>query len=381
MTSNPPVPSLLYGEVEGDLRGTVRDLLRDRSGWMDVLARTESDEPYDDALWAAVAGELGLAGLLIPEERGGEGATAREVAVVLEELGRGIAPAPYVASAVVATGALLACGAETPADKVLSRLSSGEAVASLAVPATTAPEGPHPGAVAARRDGDQLALSGTVTSVLAGDRADVFVVPAALDGAPYLVVVDSADGGVTRSRATSLDLTRPVADVTFDGATGRVVAEPGRAEGPCRYGLRVGAALLASEQLGVAEQCLETTVEYLQTRRQFGRSLGSFQALKHRVADLWTEVNQARSAARYAAACAAEGSEDLPVAAALAQAHCGEVAVHVAEECVQLHGGIGFTWEHSAHLYLKRAMGSAMLLGAADQHRRALAELVDLPAA
>jgi len=145
--------------------------------------------------------------------------------------------------------------------------------------------------------------------------------------------------------------------------------------------LTTGAALLASEQVGLAQWCLDSTVDYLRTRYQFGRQVGSFQALKHRLADLWTRVTQARAVARYAAARAGDGDEEEAIATALAQAYCSEAAVLAAEECVQLHGGIGFTWEHPAHLYLKRARSTAIALGTADRHRAALAALVDIPAA
>ncbi len=150
--------------------------------------------------------------------------------------------------------------------------------------------------------------------------------------------------------------------------------------GPCGRPLTVGAAILASEQLGVAQWCLDTTVDYLKTRHQFGRPVGSFQGLKHRLAELWVAVTQARAVARNAAGCVAEGDPDAPIAVAVAQAHCSGVAVRAAEECVQMHGGIGFTWEHPAHLYLKRAKSDAIALGTPDRHRATLARLVDLPA-
>jgi alkylation response protein AidB-like acyl-CoA dehydrogenase len=199
--------------------------------------------------------------------------------------------------------------------------------------------------------------------------ADVLLVPAD-DG---LYAVDGASG-VSRTPVVSLDLTRPLADVTVDAAGGRRI---GSADA-VTAALTAGAAILASEQLGVAEWCLTTTVEYVKQRHQFGRPVGSYQALKHRLADLWVDVTQARAAARYAAGCLTDGDPDLPVAVAVAQAHCSAVAVRAAEECVQMHGGIGFTWEHPAHLYLKRAKSQSLALGTADRHRAALAELVDL---
>ena len=176
----------------------------------------------------------------------------------------------------------------------------------------------------------------------------------------------------------SLDPTRRLADVAFAGCPARLVAPVGPAWSAA---LATGAALLASEQLGVAQWCLDTTVEYLKTRYQFGRPIGSFQGLKHRLAELWVVLTQARAVARYAAGCLADGDPDLRVAVALAQAHCAPVAVRAAEECVQMHGGIGFTWEYPAHLYLKRAKADAIALGTAERHRAALAGLVDLPPA
>src|SRR5262249_14214601 len=186
-----------------------------------------------------------------------------------------------------------------------------------------------------------------------------------------------AASDATRTPVTSLDLTRRLCDVRFDATPARHL---GGADRAWPAALTTGAALLASEQLGVAEWCLSTTVDYLKTRHQFGRPLGSFQGLKHRLAELWVGVTQARALARYAAGCLADDDPDAPVAASLAQAHCSQVAVRAAEECVQMHGGIGFTWEHPAHLYLKRAKADAIALGTAARHRAALARLVDLPA-
>ncbi len=190
--------------------------------------------------------------------------------------------------------------------------------------------------------------------------------------------VETSD--VTLTPVTSLDMSRQVADLAFDGAPSRVVVPASSGETAVRGALQLGAALLASEQLGIAQWCLDSTVAYLQERRQFGRVVGGFQALKHRLADLYTLVEQARAAARYAAATAAEGDTDQEVAASVAQAYCAEVAVKAAEECVQLHGGIGMTWEHPAHLYLKRAKADQIAYGSPSAHRARLAELVDLPA-
>jgi alkylation response protein AidB-like acyl-CoA dehydrogenase len=207
--------------------------------------------------------------------------------------------------------------------------------------------------------------------------AEVLLVPA--DGVPYgLYAVRAAD--LTSAPVVSLDMTRQLADLTLEDAPGRLVAAGQAAERAVAAALGAGAAMLASELLGLADRCLELTVGYLKERRQFGRPVGSFQALKHRVADVWVAVTQARAAARYAAGCLAAADPDAAVAVALAKAACSDAATLAAQECVQLHGGIGFTWEHQAHLYLKRAKSAATGYGTADRHRQLLAGLVDLPA-
>jgi alkylation response protein AidB-like acyl-CoA dehydrogenase len=356
---------LLYTDVEDDLRSSVRDLLADRCDPTAVIAVYDGDRSLVEGLWKSLAVELGLAGLLVPEERGGAGASAREAAVVLEELGRAAAPAPFLTSAVVATTVLLDAEGD-----LLASLAAGERTAALAVPLSTAPDGLLP---AMRVDADGR-LTGTVTSVAGALEADVLLVPATtVDG---LAVYAVPAAGVTP--VVSLDMTRQLADVTLDAVGGELVLAD--AEPAVRRALEAGAALLASEQLGVAQWCLDTTLAYLKERRQFGRVVGGFQALKHRLADLYTGVESARAAARHAAAALAAGDPDIPVATAVAQAFCSDLAVTAAEEAIQLHGGIGMTWEHPAHLYLKRAKADQIAFGTPGAHRARLAGLVDLPA-
>jgi alkylation response protein AidB-like acyl-CoA dehydrogenase len=217
-----------------------------------------------------------------------------------------------------------------------------------------------------------------VRSVAGALEADVLLVPVEADGGVEIRAVEASAAGI--DPVVSLDMSRQIADLSFEGAASRVVVPASSGEAAVRESLRAGAALLASEQVGIAQWCLETTVAYLKERRQFGRVVGGFQALKHRLADMYVMVEQARAAARYAAATAAEGDPDAEVAASVAQAYCSDVAVKVAEECVQLHGGIGMTWEHPAHLYLKRAKADQIAFGTASEHRAHLAALVDLPA-
>lgn len=360
-------PSLLHSADEQELRGSVRRLLADRSPWSAVLARIESDQPYDRETWRMLAAETGVAGLAVPDERGGHGASWRETAVVAEELGRSVAVVPFLGSAVLATAALLAVGD----DELLPTLAAGERTAALAVPLSTWPGSPFPTAVQVEGG----ALTGTVTSVADASAADVLIVPAVGPDGPSLWAVESFEA-VPR---TALDQTRPLADVTLSAAPGRLLAHGPDAETALQRTLLVGAGILASEQLGLAEQCLETAVEHLKSRYQFGRPIGSFQALKHRAAELWVEVTRARAVARYAAGCLAADDPDTPVAVAVAASLCSDVAVLAAEECVQLHGGLGFTWEHPAHLWLKRAKADQLALGTPDRHRAALAPMVDLP--
>ncbi|PRX58615.1 alkylation response protein AidB-like acyl-CoA dehydrogenase [Nonomuraea fuscirosea] len=349
--------TLLYSDVEEELRAAVRGLLADRCPPATVLKRIES-EPYDLDLWKTLAGEIGVAGLLVPEELGGAGASASEVAVVLEELGRAVTPVPFFTSSVLATRALL-----PTRDALLGELAEGRRTAALTVSFAASPYQPGRGS-SVSVDGDGR-LSGTVTGVAGAEVADVLLVP--VDGDLYVVEGAPAEEA-TVEVVTSLDLTRPVATVTLRRARARRV-------GACDLAgvLRFGAGLLASEQLGVAEWCLDTTLAYVKERHQFARPIGSFQAIKHRLADLWLDVVRARAAARNAVA---DGSS---ISVAVAQSWNAGVAVHAAEEAVQLHGGIGMTWEHPVHLYLKRAKAAEIALGTPGDHREALASMADVP--
>lgn len=378
---------LVATQDQEDLRSAVREVLTDHAPWTAILKRVETDQPYDPALWQRLGRDLGIAGLLIPEEFDGAGGDARDLAVVAEEIGGAAAPVPFLGSAVLATSALLGLTASEPAAALLRELATGARTATLAVPAATVP-GADPGlsadgsilATTVRASGDRLA--GTVRPVLDLVGADVVLVPALADDVEALYLVELAAPGVSVRPITSLDLTRPVAELTLDDvaaqplATGQPVAEA------VDRAVQLGAAILASEQVGIASWSLDTTVAYLKERHQFGRPLGSFQALQHRLAEVWRQVGLARATAL--AAADAVATEDDPreraIAVAVAAAYCSSAAVHAAEEMVQCHGGIGMTWEHPAHLYLARAKADELLFGAPDQHRAQIAVLVDLTA-
>jgi len=378
------IADLLYSDTERALSESLVSLLTDRGGLDKALARTESGQTYDDALWGAIAGDLGLAGLLIPERDGGAGVSYKEVAAAAEVLGSFAAPVPFLGSAVVATAALLRVGSRAATD-LLARMADGGVTTALAVPFATAPDRDYPAdvRVTGPRPGDAEAgvarLRGMVSNVADALPAGMLLVPA--DGVPHgLYLVDLAADGVAKAPVTSLDMTRQLCDLSFDNAPGVLIASGTAASAALEAALNAGAGILAAEQVGIAQRCLDMTVAYVKERKQFARPVGSFQGLKHRLADLWVSVTQARAASRYAASCLAADDPDVKVAVALAKAYCSEVAVNAAQECVQMHGGIGFTWEHTAHLYLKRAKADSIGFGTADAHRATLASLVDLPA-
>jgi alkylation response protein AidB-like acyl-CoA dehydrogenase len=361
---------LLYSDTEEAVRDSVRRLFADRCPPEAVTSLYDAAPQDFSDVWHTLAADLGMAGLLVPEDLGGAGAGAREAAVVMEEIGRAVAPVPFLSSAVLATVALLHAG-DT---ETVRGLAAGSLTAALTVPLSTAPDDDVTGVSA-----DGNGLNGRVTSVAGANEADVLVVPAAGPDGLELHTVSRDAAGLEVSPVLALDMTRSLADVQFTGVASSRIGT-GFAEAAVAAALETGAALLASEQFGIAQWCFDTTLAYAKQRKQFGRAIGSYQAIKHRLADLWIDVNAAAAAARYAADTRARQDDDATIAAAVAQAYCSGVAVRAAEECVQLHGGTGMTWEYPAHLYLKRAKSDQLAFGTAYRHRARLAELVDLPA-
>ncbi|GAB2459278.1 acyl-CoA dehydrogenase family protein [Jatrophihabitans fulvus] len=352
---------LLDTDVEAELRGSLRDALARRCRPTNVAGVYDGDRGSVDPLWRLVVDDLGLAALLVAEEFGGVGASAREAAVVVHELGRAMAPVPYLTSAVIATTLLGHC----PGD-LLVEVAAGRRTVALVTPFASAPWGDVPTVdVSAGR------VTGRITGVAGAIEADVLLVPAG-DGAVYAVEADRC--GVRP--VTSLDMTRQLGDVTFDGSPAELLL--GDAGTAVHEALAIGSALLASEQTGVTDWCIGATVAYLKERRQFGRVVGGFQALKHRLADLSVDAELAGAAAAHAAATVAVQDPDSEIAGAVAAAFTGDLAVLAAEETVQLHGGIGMAWEHPAHLYLKRAKADQIALGTPGAHRARLGDLVAL---
>jgi len=362
-----------FSQEQDELRRTVRAFLDQKSPETEVRRLMETDEGYDPAVWRQMGEQLGLQGLAIPEELGGSGYSFRELAIVLEEMGRVLLAAPFFSSAVLAASALLHSGDDAAQKELLPAVASGATIATVAVAEDSGRWDVDSVELAARRDGDGFALSGTKSFVVDGLIADLILVVARTAQGPSLFSVDGASPGLARTSLFAMDQTRKLARLEFSDTPARLVGAGGAAAPMLERTLQLAAVGLAHEQLGGAQRCLEMATQYAKDRIQFGRPIGSFQAVKHKCADMLVAVELARSAAYYAAWCAATLDGDLPVAAAMAKSYCSEAYFSVAAENIQVHGGIGFTWEHPAHLYFKRAKSSELLFGDPLHHRRVLA--------
>jgi alkylation response protein AidB-like acyl-CoA dehydrogenase len=353
-----------FSPEQDDLRRAVRQFCTDRLDEATVRRLMETGTGHDPALWARLGGELGVLGLAVPEERGGAGGGIVDQAVVAEEFGAALVPGPVLGTVGLAIPALLATEGAA-ADELLGVFVAGERTAALAVPADAL--APGPGDVVAQDD----RLTGEIAQVVDG-AADVLLVPARTPDGTALYVTEGGD----RTPLSTLDRTRRQARVRFDATPARLLTAGAGADAAITAALRVGGALLAAEQVGGAQRLLDLTVSYAGTRLQFGRPIGSFQAVKHRCADMLVLVEHARSTAQHAAWALQDGTDDADLAVSIARATCSQAYQEIAAAAVQLHGGIGFTWEHPAHLYLKRAVSDAALLGSAAAHRERVAARV-----
>ena len=370
---------LVESAEQAELRATLRRLFGGPSA---CLARPEPDGDgyYDAKLWGVLAGEIGLCGLSLPERYGGSGYSRADRAAALHEMGRCLLPSPFLASAVLAAETLLATGDEDVLAGVLPGLAAGTTLATVAYQETPGGDG-RP--LRALRDGTSWLLTGSRSFVLDGAQADLILVPAGTESGSALFTVDAAAArGLSRRPMRTLDPSRPQARLDFAATPGRLAGAVGAGAHAVRQGLAHATIALAAEQVGGAERCLEAAVEYAGMRRQFGRPIGSFQAIKHKCADLLILVESARSAARYAASVSSspESDEDLYAAAALAGAYCSTAYFTVAAENIKIHGGIGFTWEHHAHLYFRRAKASEVMFGTPLEQRAFLARHLGLSA-
>jgi alkylation response protein AidB-like acyl-CoA dehydrogenase len=367
-----------FSEEQEELRKSVRRFLEDKSPETEVRRLMETDEGFDAAVWSQMGEQLGLQGLAIPEEHGGSGYTYVELTVVFEEMGRALLCAPYFSTVALAANALLASGDDSAQKEYLPGIAAGETIATVAL---TEPSGrwDESGVEAtASKSGDGWTLSGTKSYVIDGHTASLILVAARTDAGVSLFAVDGDASGLTRTALPTMDQTRKQAKLDLDGVPGRLVGADGGGWAVLQKTLDLAAVALAAEQVGGAQRCLEMSVDYAKERVQFGRPIGSFQAIKHKCADMLLEVESAKSAAYYAGWAAAEDNDELPVVASLAKAYCSDAYFHAAAENIQIHGGIGFTWEHPAHLYFKRAKSSELMLGDPTYHRELLAQRIGL---
>ncbi len=367
-----------FSEEQEELRKVVRQFLETKSPESAVREQMDTERGYDPAVWSQMAEQLGLQGLAIPEEFGGSGFSYIELIVVLEEMGRALLCAPYFSSVVLAANTLLHSGDEAAKKELLPGIASGETIATLAFTEENGRWDESGITTTATKAGDGWTLDGTKMFVLDGHTADLIVVAARSGDAVSLFRVDGDAQGLTRTALSTMDQTRKQARIELSGTPATLLGAEGQGWSVLERVLDLAAVALAAEQVGGAQCCLDMAVQYAKDRVQFGRPIGSFQAIKHKCADMLLEVESAKSAAYYAGWCAAELNDELPSVASLAKSYCSEAYFHAAAENIQIHGGIGFTWEHPAHLYFKRAKSSELLFGDPTYHRELLAQRIGI---
>jgi len=367
-----------FTEEQEELRKTVRAFLEAKSPESAVREQMETEAGYDQAVWSQAGEQLGLQGLAIPEEYGGSGYTYVELGIVLEEMGRALLCAPFFSTVVLAANTLIHSGDEAAKQAHLPGIAAGTTIATLAF---TEPSGKwdESGITAtATNSGGNWTISGTKMFVLDGHTADLVIVAARTGKGVSLFAVEGGAAGLTRTALSTMDQTRKQAKLEFANVAGTLIGTEGEGWTVLSRVLDLAAIGLAAEQVGGAQKVLEMAVEYAKVRVQFGRPIGSFQAIKHKCADMLLEVESAKSAAYYGMWCAAELNDELPSVASLAKAYCSEAYFHATAENIQIHGGIGFTWEHPAHLYFKRAKSSELLFGDPTYHRELLAQRIGI---
>jgi alkylation response protein AidB-like acyl-CoA dehydrogenase len=367
-----------FSEEQEELRKVVKDFLNAKSDEATVRELMDTEDGYDTAVWTQMAEQMGLQGLVIPEEFGGSGYSFVELIVVLEEMGRRLLCAPYFSTVVLAGQTLIHSGDDAARKEHLPGIASGETIATLAY---TEPNGRWDESavtMTATRSGDAWKLNGTKLYVLDGHSADLVITAARTDAGISLFAVAGDAGGLTRTSLSTMDQTRKQARLEYVDVEGTLIGTDGAGWDVLSQVLDLAAVALAAEQVGGSQEVLEMAVQYAKDRVQFGRPIGSFQAIKHKCADMLLEVESAKSAAYYAGWCASELNDELPSVASLAKAYCSEAYFHAAAENIQIHGGIGFTWEHPAHLYFKRAKSSELLFGDPTYHRELLAQRIGI---
>ena len=367
-----------FGEEHEELRKAVRRFLERRSPESEVRRLMDTASGYDPAVWSQMADQLGLQGLIIPEQFGGSGYGYLELVVVLEEMGRALLCAPYFSSVVLAANLLMASGDDDAKKDYLPGIASGSVIATVAL-AEDAGRWDEAGVTLGAEGGrGSWTLTGEKLFVFDGTVADLVLAAARTPGGVSVFAVEKGAAGLSAGPMSTMDQTRKQARLTFCSTPARLIGGEGRGWPAIAAMLDLAAVALAAEQAGGAQKVLEMAVEYAKVRVQFGRPIGSFQAIKHRCADMVLDVESAKSAAYYAGRAAAAGDEELPILASLAKSCCSEAYSRAAAESIQVHGGIGFTWEHPAHLYFKRAKSSELLFGDPGYHRELLARRIGL---
>ena len=374
-----------FSEEQEFLRETARRFLDDKASLDRVRELMESDEVHDASLWQEMAG-LGWQAMAIPEEYGGAGYGFLELMVLLEEMGRSVFAAPFLSTVVLGATLVEALGTEEQKKSMLSEIASGSRTVALALSEANGRWDADGIEMVASPDGDAWIINGTKRFVIDGHTADTLLVAvrspdtSGSDGVTIVAVPSDVDG-VTRVKQEAMDQTRPLADITFDDVrlpVSDVIGDAGNGWAALDRALKVAAVALAAEAVGGAQACLDMAVEYAKDRIQFGRPIGSFQAIKHKCADMLVSVESAKSAAYYAAWAVDEDSDELELVAPLAKAYCTEAYFKAAAENIQIHGGIGFTWEHDAHLYFKRAKSIELMFGSPAYHRARLADVLGI---
>ena len=360
-----------------EFRAGLRRALEARSPTKEVRRLMATEAGWERDGWQKLNRELGLTAVHIPESYGGSGFGYGELGIVLEEMGRGLLCAPFFSTAVLATTAILNAGTEEQKQALLPSIASGDTTATLAF---SEDDGRNDGAavtMTAAPSGAVYRLDGTKSFVLDGHTADLIVVLARQpgstgeDGLSFFTVTGDAPG-LERRRLKTMDETRKLARLQFNSVEARLLGKAGGAAGPFAKTMQQALVCLANEMVGGAERLREDALNYVQMRMQFGRALASFQTMKHKAADMLVDVELAKSAAYYAAAALDDGDADIQAIASLAKACASEAYLQTAIHAVQMHGGIGFTWDNDTHLWFKRAKSSEILFGDANQHRETM---------
>lgn len=361
-----------FTDEQEDFRSVLRRFFEDKSPTTEVRRLMETDEGCDPNVWRQLSKELGLTAIHIPETYGGQGFGIGELAIAVEEMGRALLCAPYFASTVMAATAILKAGSEDQKQLLLPDIAAGETITTLAVAEGEGTwDGSNVSTTATEIDG-KYTIDGTKRFVLDGCTAGLIVVLARSANGLSFFTVKADASGLERSALNSMDPTRKLAQLTFNSVEAELLGEEGGAADPLAETLDVSAICLANEMVGGAERLRESAVEYANMRVQFGRAIGSFQSLKHKAADMLLDVELAKSAAYYAAAAADEDDEETSALASLAKSAAAEAYMQTAIHTVQIHGGIGFTWDNDTHLWFKRAKSSEVFLGGSAYHRERL---------